>query len=760
MVSVVHPSRVSARRLVLDGRVQGVGFRPFVYRLALAHGLHGWVYNDAGSVYVQAEGNDEALDRFTAELIRDAPPLAQPHLISSEAVTPEAHTDFTIRHSHADSEPRIHIPPDYYLCDDCLAELRDRAARRYRYPFINCTQCGPRYTIIRAMPYDRPNTTMVDFPLCPACKAEYLNPLDRRFHAQPLACPVCGPALRFKNTNGTTTGNEPALAACVAALKRGAIIAVRGIGGYHLICDAENETAVERLRERKHRPHKPLALMLPLAGDDNLGWARKIADLNPQQAALLLDPMRPIVLAQRSVQSPIATGIAPGLNEVGIMLPYSPLHHLLLGDFGRPVVATSGNISGEPVLTDPHGVEQRLGNVVDGFLHHNRPIQRPADDPVFRFVADCMRPIRIGRGNAPLEMQLDFELPQPLLATGAFLKNTVALAWHDRVIVSPHIGDLASPRGQQVFQQVAADLQELYEVRAQAIACDAHPDFPNSRWTKRSGLPVMPIYHHHAHASAAIADCRITETCLCFTWDGVGLGEDGTLWGGEALLGKPGHWQRVASLRPFRLPGGDRAALEPWRSALGLCWETGTAWQSDSARDDDFLYQAWQRGLNCPVTTAIGRLFDAAAALIGVCMRSSFEGQGPMLLEALCSNPGEPVTLPLSRDREGLWRTDWAPLLEMLTNTRTSPALRAEHFHSSLAHALLAQAQAVRAAHGITHVALAGGVFQNAVLTRQARDLLTADGFSVHIPARLPVNDAAISFGQIVEAGYAMLNKP
>lgn len=757
MTGDLQLSSVSARRIVLAGRVQGVGFRPFVYRLALAHGLHGWVCNDAGSVHVQAEGSDSALERFVTELIDGAPPLAKPRLVSSDTVVPEALRDFRIRHSNADSEPRIYIPPDYYLCDDCLAELRDRAARRYRYPFINCTQCGPRYTIIRTMPYDRPNTTMADFPLCPACTAEYLNPLDRRFHAQPLACPVCGPALRFRNRHGAIGRNETALAACIAALKRGAIIAVRGIGGYHLVCDAENETAIANLRTRKHRPHKPLALMLPLSGNDGLAWARQLADLDAQQSALLLDPMRPIVLAQRKADAPIAAGIAPGLKEIGMMLPYSPLHHLLLGDFGRPVVATSGNISGEPVLTDIQDAERRLGDVADGFLHHNRPIQRPADDPVYRLVADKPRPIRIGRGNAPLELQLDFELPQPLLATGAFLKTTVALAWKNRVVVSPHIGDLASARGQQVFQQVATDLQNLYGIHAAALACDAHPDFPSTRWARRSGLPVTTVYHHHAHASAAIADCGITENCLCFTWDGVGLGEDGTLWGGEALLGQPGHWQRFASLRPFRLPGGERAALEPWRSALGLCWETGVDWQPANSEDAGLLHQAWQRGVNAPVTTAVGRLFDAAAALTGSCMRSSFEGQGPMLLEALCRRPAEPVALPLVRDEHQVWRSDWAPLVDMLTDTRLSAAVRAECFHSSLAQLLLEQADKASSEFRITQVALAGGVFQNAVLVRQVCERLSRNGFSVHIPAQLPVNDAAISFGQVIEAGTAML---
>lgn len=732
--------------------MQGVGFRPFVYRLAHAHALHGWVYNDAGSVYVQAEGASASLEGFVTELLSQAPPLARPRLVHSDPVPVEGHPDFSIRASHADSEPRVHVPPDYYLCDECLKELRDPASRRYRYPFINCTQCGPRYTLIRAMPYDRPKTTMAGFPMCQECQVEYADPLNRRFHAEPQACPVCGPRLEFKDTYKNIVGNESALAACVAALACGDIIAVRGIGGYHLICDASNESALTRLRARKHRPDKPLALMLPLAGSDSLDWARRVVDLSPEQAALLVNPMRPIVLARRTSHAPIAPGIAPGLNELGVMLPYSPLHHLLLGDFGRPVVATSGNISGEPVLTDALEVQRRLKQVADAFLHHNRPIQRPADDPVYRCVAGQLRPLRIGRGNAPLELTLPFKLPRPLLATGAFLKNTVALAWQDRIVISPHIGDLESARGQQVFKQVANDLQELYGIQAQVIVCDAHPDFPNTRWAKRSGLPVIPIYHHHAHASAAAGEYNLTEPCLCFTWDGVGFGEDGTLWGGETLLGQPGHWRRVASIRPFRLPGGERAAREPWRSALGVCWEVGMHWEQGTVLANPLLRRAWETSVNCPVTTSIGRLFDAAAALVGSVKKASFEGQGPMLLEALCEKPGEPLSLPLVEDDSRVWRMDWSPLIGMLTNAKIPAAERAAGFHASLAHALLAQAQTVKMMEGVTHIALTGGVFQNAVLTSQAKELLTANGFSVHIPAQIPVNDAGISYGQIIEA--------
>ncbi|MDT8450521.1 MAG: carbamoyltransferase HypF, partial [Wenzhouxiangellaceae bacterium] len=437
---------LNARRITIAGRVQGVGFRPFVYRLAHELELTGWVLNASGVVEVEVQGTVDKLSEFARRVIDDAPPLAQPALLHDEAVETEAAGRFEIRKSAEAGEPEIHVPPDQFLCADCIAEMSDPSERRYRYPFINCTQCGPRYTIIRALPYDRPNTTLAGFPLCPDCRAEYTDPLDRRFHAQPLACPVCGPSLTFSHRGQIIEGNEPALAAALETIRSDGIVAIRGVGGYHLVCLAADEAAVARLRERKQRPDKPLAVMVPMTGSDGLEAARGLADLTPEVADRLADPERPIVLALRRADAPLARGIAPGLDEVGLMLPYAPLHHLLLSELEEPVVATSGNLSGEPVLTDPDEAELRLGRVVDAFLHHDRPIQRPADDPVWREVAGRVRPIRLGRGNAPLELELPLALDRPLLAVGAFLKNTVALAWGRRVVISPHIGELDSPR--------------------------------------------------------------------------------------------------------------------------------------------------------------------------------------------------------------------------------------------------------------------------------------------------------------------------
>jgi len=417
-------------------------------------------------------------------------------------------------------------------------------------------------------------------------------------------------------------------------------------------------------------------------------------------------------------------------------------------------------LSGEPVLTEPADAAERLAGVADGFLHHDRPIARPADDPVVRVIAGVVRTMRLGRGTAPLELGLPQRVRAPLLAVGAYLKTTVALAWEDRAVVSPHIGELASPRGRAVFAQVAQDLQELYGVRAQCIAHDAHAGFPNTRWARDSGLPTQPVWHHHAHAAAVAGEYPAEVPLLCFTWDGMGLGPDATLWGGEALLGVPGAWTRVASFRPFRLPGGERAAREPWRSALALCWECGHAWTGNSRGGDPLLRAAWESGLNTPATTAVGRLFDAAAALLGVCSSASYEGQAPMQLEALCRDPAPPVALPLAQDSNGLWRSDWEPLLAALLDPRIAPTVRASMFHASLAHALCGQALVVREACGVSRVGLSGGVFQNRTLSEQAQSLLTAAGFEVLMPRQMPVNDAAISFGQLIETAALQAMMP
>jgi hydrogenase maturation protein HypF len=766
-----------ARDIVVTGRVQGVGYRPFVYVTARELGLTGTVFNGSGKVFIHAEGEAADLDRLERALIERAPPLARPALASSERAAAAGHATFEICASDAATEAEIHVPPDLFTCDHCLAELTGPDERRFGYPFINCTQCGPRYTIITAMPYDRPNTSMAGFPLCEDCRAEYLSPLDRRFHAQPLACPVCGPQLTFEPAGpiaATAISNRSraesgaalqSIQRTIAALEAGQIVAIKGVGGYHLVCDASDDQAVRRLRERKRRPDKPLAVMFPLRGEDGLAAVREHLLLDRATTAALRDPARPIVLIPRKPDSPLSAHLAPGLSELGAFLPYSPLHHELLAAFGRPLVATSGNISGEPVITRNGEARMRLSGIVDAFLHHDRPIVRPADDPVVRTMAGAARTLRLGRGLAPLERELPGRLPQPLLATGGHMKVTVALAWNQRVVISPHIGELDSPRSREVFEQVIRDLQNLYDVNPHTIVCDLHPGYASSRWALQQGLPVLRVQHHSAHASALAGEHPDVTDWLVFTWDGVGYGSDGTLWGGEAWVGSPGGWQRQASFRPFRLVGGDKAGREPWRSAAALLWELeeeglGAAAAALSAGIDNsprgpllpLARAAWQRNINTFETSAVGRLFDAAAALVLGRHTSSFEGQGPMELEQVAGDDGACVSLPLAADGQGILRSDWAPLVGLLADGRLGIAERAGIFHESMAQALLDQALAIRERSGFEAVGLSGGVFQNRRLTERVVARLAAEGIDVRLHREVPANDGGLCFGQIIEA--------
>ena len=741
----------SGTQITLTGHVQGVGFRPFVYRLAHQYKLTGYVQNRLGEVEIVACGSPKSLRAFHCDLIKQAPPLSRPSIAKSTPIDKVFFEGFSIMASAAGADARIFVPADNFMCDDCRRELNDPGDRRYRYPFINCTQCGPRYTLIRSLPYDRGNTSMASFELCPDCRAEYENPLDRRFHAEPIACPTCGPGLNFEKggyMEYSDANSEISLA--LAGLRSGDIVAVKGIGGYHLLCDARNKAAVEKLRQRKHRPDKPLAVMFPMQGKDGLGAVRKAVTLTAQEAEYLRSPARPILLLRKRVGIDLADNVAPGLGEIGVFLPYSPLHDLLLNDFGGPLVATSGNISGEPVLTENDETLLRLGDIADAFLHHDRPIVRPADDPVCRTIAGQVRPLRMGRGSAPCEMELPWRLSEPVLAVGGHMKGTVALGWDNRAVVSPHIGEMDNPRSFQVFEQVIEDLQALYGVRARRILCDAHPGYTTHRWARRHDLPYDTVFHHQAHASALTAELGEDGQWLVFTWDGVGLGEDGSLWGGEALLGCAGDWRHFASFRPFRLPGGNLSGRAPWRSAAALYWECGKTW--DQVPDADGLARsAWTIGLNSPPTSAAGRLFDAAAAIVCKLPNVSHEAQGPMQLESLCTSRQTPIVLPLVRDGSGIYRSDWEPLLPMLGDDTIAPERRAEVFHSSLATVILDQAMAARSLHSVERVGLTGGVFQNNFLATLAVDLLKNNGFDVHLPLKLPCNDAALSFGQVAE---------
>ena len=744
--------QIAAVRLRLSGRVQGVGYRPFVLRLARQRDIAGSVQNLLGEVEVIAEGPSLEIESFAADLVARAPPLAQPCMGSRETITPRGLRGFVILDSAVATAANVFVPPDAFTCADCLRELNDPRDRRYRYPFINCTQCGPRYTLIHTLPYDRRNTTMARFALCEACVTEYSTPTDRRFHAEPLACPACGPQVALEQRqHPTLTMTDEALLRAVQLLESGAVLAVKGIGGYHLMCDASQPAAVAKLRARKRRPHKPLAVLFPQRGVDGLDEVREHVLLDVSAGEALLSAARPIVLIKRAPHSTIATEVAPGLAEIGCLLPYSPLHHLLMSTFGSPLVATSGNVSGEPVLCDNDEARTRLGEVADAFLHHDRRIVRPADDSIVRIVRSRARVLRLGRGLAPCEMTLPSPVRVPLLAVGGHLKTAIALAWGNRVVLSPHIGDMGTVRSERVFAQVVADLQRLHGVQAEEVVCDAHPNYATTRWARACGLPVTTVQHHRAHASALATEGNIKRPALMFAWDGAGFGDDGTLWGGETFFGVPGDWRRVASLRPFRLPGGESAGRSPWRSAAAMCWEAGIEWSGNPA--PPLALDAWRRNLNAPASSAAGRLFDAAAAIILGVHDTTFEGQGPMWLEACATaSVNEEAALPFHGQSAELLRIDWAPLVEAIMDQRVSIAERATKVHMTLARTIAEVARHLRAELAFDTVGLTGGVFQNRRLTELASDELERAGFEVTLSEHIPCNDGGLAFGQLAEA--------
>lgn len=746
---------MTTRRIALGGRVQGVGYRPFVFRLAQRCAVSGWVRNGLGTVEILASGTESDLDRFASGLIIEAPPAAQPVLIGSIPAEPDGTSGFAIRESAALPGARHCFPPDLAPCPDCVKEMSVSQNRRGGYPFINCTQCGPRYSLIRALPYDRANTAMTMFAMCSACSAEYSNPLDRRFHAEPIACPECGPTCLFVDGEYPAKMGSAALDATIAALRSGKIVAVKGVGGYHLFCDAANDAVVVTLRQRKLRPDKPFALLFP----ENQSILDGCAIADRAAVEQLRSAARPIVLLDRRVDAPLAPSIAPGLGTVGVMLADSPLHHLIAENFSRPLVATSANRSGEPMLTVPETAVTKLAGIADAFLHHNRPIERPVDDSVVRIVSGLPRVIRAGRGMCPLERDLPFRLAEPVLALGGHMKSTISLAFENRVVISPHLGDLDSPHALAGFVHMVADLQSLYDTRARRLLVDAHSGYASTAWARGQGLEIVPIWHHHAHASAVAGEGgQFTTPMLAFTWDGVGFGPDGTLWGGEALLGMPGQWHRVARFRRFRLQGGDAVGREPWRSAAALCWEEGMTppLALVPTASEELAQLAWQKNVNCHVSSAVGRLFDAASALLNLCCSASFEGQGPALLEALAGRAEDveaSLSLPLYETSDGLLEANWGTLLPMLLDSSLPAPNRAARFHGTLAATAIEIVKAVGARHKFSTVGLGGGVFQNRLLAEALIRSLEQLGYETLFGKMIPCNDAGLSFGQIIDFG-------
>jgi hydrogenase maturation protein HypF len=742
--------------LVVRGAVQGVGFRPFIYRLADELHLKGWVNNSAQGVFVEVEGPQESLDNFLSRIESDKPPRALLQSLEPSFLDPVGFQNFEIRTSDDGGPKTALILPDTAVCPDCLREIFDPADRRYRYSFTNCTNCGPRFSIIEALPYDRPNTTMKHFPMCEACRAEYDQPLDRRFHAQPNACPVCGPHLElWDEQGGLLASHDDALRMAAEALRQGQIVAVKGLGGFQLMVDARSEDAVRRLRQRKRREAKPLALMFP-----SLDAVQEACSVAPMEARLLDSPEAPIVLLERKIPMDgvaLAGAIAPGNPYLGVMLPYTPLHHLLLAETGFPAVATSGNLSDEPLCTDEREALERLNGIADVFLVHNRPIARHVDDSVVRVVLGRELMVRRARGYAPLPVTLPEAVPEVTLAVGAHLKNTSALAVKNQAFISQHIGDLETTTSFEAFQNVIQDFEALYASPAARVVCDAHPDYVSTHYAQQRDLPLQSVQHHFAHVLACTAENDLRGRVLGVAWDGTGYGPDGTIWGGEFLLVERGY-QRLAHLRPFRLPGGSKAIQEPRRAALGLLHEIfgAVALEMDdlppvrscSVEERKVFGQLLEKGLNSPLTSSAGRLFDAVAALVGLQQVSSFEGQAAMALEfAAAGGDQEAYTLPLQEGTPLI--LDWEPLVRALiedVRAEVPAGVIAARFHNTLARGIVEVARRA----GEERVVLTGGCFQNKRLTEQVILGLTEGGFRPFWHQRLPPNDGSIALGQLM----------
>jgi hydrogenase maturation protein HypF len=782
------------------GAVQGVGFRPFVFRLATELKLKGWVSNTGQGVFIEVEGDAVSVQRFLFRMEKEKPPRASIHSLESSFLDPVGYEKFEIRSSEDAGSKTAVILPDIATCADCVREIFDPNDRRFGYPFTNCTNCGPRFTIIEGLPYDRANTSMKRFTMCSECEREYHDPLDRRFHAQPNACPVCGPEIELWDRSGDVIApSHNALFEAAEVVRTGKILALKGMGGFQLLVDARNDAAVTSLRERKHREEKPLALMCP-----TIEVAHELCAVSDLEERLLTSAESPIVLLQRqsairNPQSAISPSVSPSNPYLGLMLPYTPLHHLLMRELGFAVVATSGNLSDEPICIDEREVLTRLDGIADFFLTHDRPIVRHMDDSIVRIMHGREMVLRRARGYAPLPIvvgRLD-QTPNggvsqkrpTILALGAHLKNTVALQVGANVFVSQHIGDLETKEAYSAFCAVAEDLPRLYEAEPDVIACDLHPDYLSTKCafglgsagcqpaasgslpdaSATTALPqaadaprsIVQIQHHWAHVASCMAENELEPPALGVAWDGTGYGTDGTIWGGEFLLANEGSFTRVAHLRQFRLPGGEAAIKEPRRSRLGVLheifrdelWRRAELLAGFSKRELPLLRQMLEKPVNAPVTSSAGRLFDAVASLLGLRQRASFEGQAAMEMEfAVQAGIDEAYPFCLSENSPAL--IDWQPaILKILDDTQSgeSAGLIAAKFHNMLAEVIVAVARKT----GQSKIVLTGGCFQNRYLTERVIDRLLEENFRPYWHQRIPPNDGGIALGQVAAVAWS-----
>ncbi|MBC2737401.1 MAG: carbamoyltransferase HypF [Desulfobacteraceae bacterium] len=754
---------IAAKQIRVKGIVQGVGFRPYVYQLAGRFKLCGHVANTAAGVRIHVEGPQTDIAAFLASIPAEAPPLAQITDVDTMDAPTEGFHRFDIIASRDDSAKSALISPDVAICDDCLQEMLSPRDRRFRYPFINCTNCGPRYTIIDDIPYDRPQTSMASFPMCALCQAEYDDPENRRFHAQPNACPVCGPHVQLLDGSGQASDTKDPIGTAVGLLKQGRIVAIKGLGGFHLAVDAENEPAVARLRQRKHREEKPLAVMA-YDGDR----IRRFAHLDDEEMAVLASPQRPILLLAKRSDQALAPSVAPHNRYFGVMLPYAPLHYLLLEKAFAALVMTSANLSEEPIAISNHEAVERLAGIADAFLVHNRDIYLRCDDSIVRKTAGVTRFIRRARGYVPTPVFLN-HTPPPVLACGAALKNTVCLTKEDRAFISQHIGDLENLATYGAFRDTIAHLQRILAITPQAIACDLHPDYLSTRYTtEQSDLPVIQVQHHHAHIVSAMAENHLDGRVIGLAFDGTGYGPDGTIWGGEVLLAENNRYERAAFLEPLPMPGGTAAIKAPWRMAISYLYQAfGESFRdldtpfmaSVDLKEADILVAMMQQRLNAPLTSSMGRLFDGIAALIGLRSSVAFEGQAAMELEMIAApEAAAPYDFSWQASDHGL-RIPTAPIIQgVVTDIQhgLSNAHISRRFHTTLIHLLTDLCSYLHRQTELDRVVLSGGTFQNAILLEELSRSLAKNGFAVYAHRLVPPNDGGISLGQAVAAG-AML---
>ena len=762
---MILPITVERLAVSVKGVVQGVGFRPFVYQLARAHHLTGWVTNTSGEVRIEVEGSHNELDLFFDELKMKAPPQAHITEVMSTRLVPAGYHDFEIRDSLAEAGKYQLISPDLATCHECRAEIFDPTNRRFSYPFTNCTNCGPRFTIIEGIPYDRPLTTMKVFPMCPDCRREYENPLDRRFHAQPNACPVCGPTLRLVDAGGRQMASQDVIADTGEYLKEGKIVAVRGLGGFLLACDATNQLVVEELRGRKHRPAKPFAVMM-----EDLTEIESRCFVSDEEKALLFSAAAPIVLLKMKGCTDIAPSVAPGLKYLGVMLPYTPLHHLLMAEVKHPLVMTSGNMSEEPIARDNKEALSRLGNIADYFVLHNREIFSRYDDSVTMIEAGTRRMLRRARGFAPYPIRLSSPVPQ-MLGVGAQEKNTFCLTRDDNAFVSQHIGDMENEETFEHFENTLNLYKKIFRIQPQLLASDLHPEYFATKWAEAEaqllGIPLIKVQHHHAHIASCLAENKVAGRVIGVALDGTGYGADGKIWGGEFLVADTAGYDRAAHLEYLPLAGGEAAIKKPYRTTVGYLYQLfgaeGLTKAERCLRDVDrseidLIKQIVDRGLNSPETSSTGRLFDAVAALLGIRKEVQYEAQAAIELEMAAEGTQTGHTYAFDIENEGshkvirLRRLFEGIIADVDAGTPVPEV--SSRFHNAVVDIIGKTCEIIRNDTGLGAVALSGGCFMNRRLLRQSIERLSGLGFKVHSHRDVPTNDGGISLGQVAVAAH------